>query len=96
MRGDGAGSASGEARLGGTERAEGPLATSEIGDRGAEVGRNEIGPHLVEEAKLGLGTFPQQEIGEPLLASRADEEVDIRAGIEALPWRGAGLKARGT
>ena len=38
-----------------------------------------IGPQTIDEAELGVGALPQQEIREPLFASRADEEVDVAA-----------------
>ena len=66
----------------------------EIGDRRAQVVGAEVGPQGVDEAELGVGAFPQQEIGQPLLAAGADEEIDVAAG--ALPRDAAGRSlARG-
>src|SRR5712691_1942146 len=64
--------------------AEAALAAVEIGDRGGEIGGAEIGPQGVDEAELGVGGFPQQEIGQPLLPARTDQEIDLRAGVAGL------------
>ena len=38
----------------------------------------EIGPQRVDEQQFGIGRLPQQEIGQPLLARRADQQVERR------------------
>ena len=58
--------------------AAGALAVVEFVKGGLEIGWREIGPAFGEEDELGEGTFPEQEIGQALLAAGADEEVDVR------------------
>ena len=50
----------------------------EVGDGGAQIVGAEVGPQSVDEAELGVGALPQQEVGQPLLAAGADEEIDRR------------------
>ena len=38
----------------------------------------EVRPHAVGEDQLGVGALPEQEVGEPLLAAGADQQVDVR------------------
>jgi hypothetical protein len=38
----------------------------------------EIGKERVEEDELRVGRLPQQEVGDPLLPRRPDEQVDVR------------------
>src|SRR5690348_5689193 len=45
--------------------------------RGRQRARVEIGPQQVGVIKLGVGELPQQEVGDPLLAARADEQVGL-------------------
>src|SRR5690349_19033243 len=47
-------------------------------DSGVEVVGVEIGPLPLEEDELGIGTLPEQEIGNALLAAGADQQVGIR------------------
>jgi hypothetical protein len=57
--------------------AEASFAAPEVGNgRGQMVGV-EVGPQGVEEAKFGIGAFPQQEIRQPLLAVGTDEKIDV-------------------
>src|SRR5690606_4428051 len=42
-----------------------------------EVPAVEVGPEGVQEDELGVGRLPEQEVGEPLLAGGADEQVDV-------------------
>jgi hypothetical protein len=51
----------------------------EIGDCAGQRLGIEIRPHRVAEPQLGIGAFPQQEVGQALLAAGADQEID-RAG----------------
>src|SRR5262245_35464331 len=45
--------------------AEAALAAAEIHDRCGEIVAAEVGPQHVDEAELGVGRFPEQEIGQP-------------------------------
>src|SRR5882672_5117269 len=63
------------------ETAEAALATVEIRDRRGQIGGVEIGPQRVDEAELSVGGLPQQEIRQPLFSARADEEIDVGAGV---------------
>src|SRR5215467_15805595 len=49
-----------------------------ISERRAEISGAEVGPERVDEAELGVGAFPEQEVGQPLLAAGADQEIDVR------------------
>src|SRR3954471_17184990 len=51
--------------------AEAAVAAPEIGDCGAEARGIEVGPQGVDEAELGIGRLPQQEIGQAFLATGA-------------------------
>ena len=59
------------------QRAEAALARVELADGGREVGRPEVRPHLLQEAELGVCALPEQEVAQPLLATRADEEIHV-------------------
>ena len=37
----------------------------------------EFRPHPLGEMQFGIGAFPEQEVGQPLLAAGADDEVDV-------------------
>src|SRR5262245_43745655 len=56
------------------EPAEAALAAMEIRNGGAQIVAAEIGPQHIDEAQLGVGRLPQQEIGQPLLTAGADQE----------------------
>jgi len=76
---------SGSPEASGTGHAtEPPLPTLELGDRRHQVLAGKVGPVDVDEAELGVRRLPQQEVGEPLLAGGADQEVGIRevAGVQ--------------
>src|SRR5262249_22885884 len=76
--------------------AEAPLAAMEIRKRGGEIGGAEVGPQRVDETELGVRGFPEQEIGQPLFAARADEQIDVGARLAILPGeQGAEGVARG-
>lgn len=49
----------------------------EGGQRRGEIAGVEFGPHPLGEVQLGIGAFPQQEVGQPLLAGGADDEIDV-------------------
>src|SRR6185437_1903782 len=57
---------------------EAPIPRCEDFTRMPQMAPVEIGPESVEKDKLGISRLPQQEIGKPLLAGRADPQVDIR------------------
>ena len=43
----------------------------------AQIFGREVGPHPFGEMQFGVGALPQQEVGQPLLAAGADEEIDV-------------------
>src|SRR5215831_18512325 len=50
-------------------------------DAGARQGAGvEVGPGALGEEKLGVSALPEQEVAEPLLAARANQEVDVGRG----------------
>ena len=50
-----------------------------LADGDGEVIAIEVRPHPIGEIELGIGALPQQEIGEPLLAAGADQQIDVAA-----------------
>src|SRR5262249_60100421 len=82
-----------------------PLALLVVEDGLEEVLPPEVGPENVRDPDLGVRDLPQQEVRDPHLAARADEEVGIglarrvevrgqerlgsRAGCAAAPVEGA-------
>src|SRR5258706_1061351 len=54
-----------------------PLAPMEQRQRFGEIFLPKIRPHPLPEMQLGVGAFPQQEVGQPLLAAGADHEIDV-------------------
>src|SRR5580704_7976605 len=54
-----------------------PLAPAELGDRLFQVLLAEIRPQRVDEHQLGVGTLPQHEIADALLAAGADQQVGV-------------------
>src|SRR5207247_2451316 len=67
----------GRRRAGKGERAEAAVARVEVVEGHGQVGGGKVRPHARHKAELGIGTFPEQEIAEALLASRANEQVDV-------------------
>src|SRR5690242_19594772 len=61
--------------------AEPPLATLELADGFGEGGGVEVGPHPRGEPELGVGTLPEQEVAQPLLAAAAHQQVHVRRGL---------------
>src|SRR5207249_1740180 len=57
------------------EAPEAALAPPELGERGGEVGRLEVGPRALGEVELGVRALPEEEVGEALLAARADQQI---------------------
>src|SRR5215471_1953053 len=60
------------------QAAEPALAAAVFGERLLEHGAVEVGPMRGDEDELAIGSLPQQEVGEPLLAAGADDEIGIR------------------
>src|SRR5690349_320745 len=54
-----------------------PVAAAELGDRLLEMVLAEVGPERVDEHQLGVGTLPEQEIADALLAAGADQQVGV-------------------
>src|SRR4029077_14587300 len=71
-------------------RAEAPPALGELDERLLQRLAREVRPQLVAKHELRVGRLPQQVVGEPLLAARADDQVGIvhltriQAGAELL------------
>src|ERR1700730_15864686 len=59
------------------DSAEPALASVELVHCGLEVGGCEIGPAAIREVKLRVGAFPEKEIAQTLLASRADQKAHV-------------------
>src|SRR5262245_27660324 len=59
------------------EAAEAALTAMKISERQAQIIGAEVRPQRVDEAELGVGRLPKQEVRQPLLAAGADEEVDV-------------------
>src|SRR5689334_20484624 len=51
------------------------VAAAELDDRPLQMLLAEVGPQRVDEHQLGVGTLPQQEIADALLAAGADQQV---------------------
>src|SRR5438094_8764326 len=56
---------------------EPPLALAERARGRLEGLAGEVRPQLVAEDELGVGRLPQQVVGQPLLAARADDEIRL-------------------
>src|SRR5882672_8205635 len=54
-----------------------PFTPTELGDRLFQVLLAEIRPQSIDEHQLGIGTLPEQEIADALLAARADQQVRV-------------------
>src|ERR1700730_15503784 len=54
-----------------------PLAPAELGDRLFQVLLAEVRLQRVDEHQLGVGTLPQHEIADALLAAGADQQVGV-------------------
>ena len=48
-----------------------------LGERAAQVALAEVRPERVDEHELGVGDLPEQEVRDPQLAGRADEQVGV-------------------
>src|SRR5262245_37845882 len=60
------------------ETSEPTLAAAVFGERLLQDSAVEVGPVGGNEYEFAVGRLPQQEVGEPLLAAGADDEVGIR------------------
>ena len=60
------------------DAAKAPVAPPELLHGPRQVDPVEVGPHRLCEEQLGVGTFPEQEVAQPLLAASADRQIDIR------------------
>src|SRR5581483_2596856 len=58
--------------------AEAPVAAGILGERLLKGRFAEIRPEALDKVQLGIGALPQQEIAQPLLATGANQQVDIR------------------
>src|SRR5437764_5531823 len=47
-------------------------------ERGTEILAAEVGPQLVDEHELGVGRLPEQEVRDPQLAGRTDQQIGVR------------------
>src|SRR6266702_3798230 len=56
---------------------EPPRAALEFENRAVERARPEIRPEVGRDPELGVGDLPQEEVGDPHLSARADEEIGI-------------------
>ena len=81
---DGRGSRAGGRSSGGPDVAETALPVLVFEDGLEEVRRPEIGPEDRRDPDLGVGDLPEQEVRDPHLAARPDEQVGIgqAGGVE--------------
>src|SRR5678815_1218801 len=75
------------------QSAEPALTRMEIHQRRLEVHRPELRPQAVAEVQLGVGGFPEQEVAQPALTTRADEEIDRRHRRAVIDQRDQALEA---
>src|SRR5215510_8505222 len=57
---------------------EAALAPLEVRDRLHEVLLAELRPHRLRRVELGVGYLPEEEVRDPRLGARADQEVRVR------------------
>src|SRR5690242_4235658 len=60
-----------------TDAAIATFAAAKLGNRLLEMLLAEVGPQGVDEHQLSVGTLPQQEIADALLAAGADQQIRI-------------------
>src|SRR5690606_1608916 len=58
--------------------AETAIAAAELLERRVKFLLGEVRPVGIREHELGVRALPQQEVAEPLLAPRANQQVDVR------------------
>ena len=63
----------------------GAFAVLEFENHVAQIFGREVGPALGEKTELGESAFPQEKIGEALLAAGANQEIDV-GGAAALDF----------
>src|SRR5262249_18609252 len=68
-------------------RSEAPEATRAalvLGHRAVEISGGEVGPEDRQDEELGIRDLPEQEVREPVLAARPDQEIGIghTGGVE--------------
>src|SRR5689334_23497577 len=65
---------------------ESPGPALELGEGAIEIDRPEIGPERRRDPELRVGDLPQEEVRDPHLAARADQEIGIGnvGGVERL------------
>src|SRR6185369_7288803 len=69
---------------------EAALAAMEIDECYAQIVGAEVRPQRVEEAELGVGRFPEQEIRQPLFAAGANEKIDVLLSVAAVACQQTG------
>src|SRR5919108_3928158 len=71
----------------GRQRAKASLPAVEIRQGVLEIRGTEVRPPPVGEIQLGVRTFPQQEIAQPPLTARPDQQVDVGTEPARIPMR---------
>src|SRR5438067_9873626 len=74
-------------RRSGGDAPEAPLAALEREHRLEQLASAEVGPQHARDVELRVRDLPQQEVRDPLLARRADEQVGV--------WTVGGVEPRG-
>ena len=64
----------------------------EVVEGRGQIGGGEVRPHARHEPELGIGAFPEEEIAQALLASGADQDVDVRSLGSGMGRQGAARK----
>lgn len=82
-------------QVSGRQPAEPPLPFQEIFDAGAQLLLSKVGPCHRREEQLRISALPEEEVAEPLLAARADEQVNVGRAAERLPEGLAVSRLRG-
>src|SRR5688500_11330755 len=59
------------------QAAKASFAPMEARQRLRKIAGGEFGPHAVGEMQFGVGTLPEQEIGQAFLAAGSDDEIDV-------------------
>src|SRR3972149_514450 len=75
----------------GPSLAEAPLAHLVRPDRAEEVDLPESGPVHLDEVELGVGELPEEEVRDPLLPARPQDEVRVRQVARVESARGRAL-----
>ena len=56
---------------------EATLSLAEVGNGVSKILGAEIRPQRIDEQELGVGAFPKKEVAQSLLATSADQEIDV-------------------